>query len=178
MWIYIIKLIWLFLPAGLANMAPVIFRRIDFLNYPVDGGRLWQGKRIFGSHKTWRGLFFGFVSALVFIYIQKWLAPYMPSFTMVDYQANNIWLLGLLLATGALFGDLIRSFFKRRVDIVPGESWPPFDQLDWIIGSLFFISFYIKLSWDMWLVSLALALILHPAFNYLGYLLKFKKKKL
>ena len=178
MWIYILKLIWLFLPAGFANMAPVLFRRINFLNYPVDGGKLLGDKRIFGNHKTWRGLFFGLVSALVFIYIQRWLAPYMPSFIMVDYQANNIWLLGILLASGALLGDLVRSFFKRRVNIVPGEPWPPFDQLDWIIGSLFFISFYIRLSWDMWLVALVLALILHPSVNYLGYLLKLKKGKI
>ena len=177
MWIYIIKLIWLFLPAGMANMAPVIFRRINFLNYPVDGGKLMDGKRIFGSHKTWRGLFFGFVSALILIYIQQWLYPYVESISIIDYSKSNIWLLGILLASGALLGDLIRSFFKRRVNIVPGEPWPPFDQLDWIIGSLFFISFYITLSWDVWLVSLVLALILHPAVNYLAYLLKLQKGK-
>ena len=92
MWIYIIKLIWLFLPAGMANMAPVIFRRINFLNYPVDGGKLMDGKRIFGSHKTWRGLFFGFVSALILIYIQQWLYPYVESISIIDYSKSNIWL--------------------------------------------------------------------------------------
>ena len=175
MWIYIIKLIWLFLPAGFANMAPVLFRRINFLNYPVDGGSLWRGKRIFGSHKTWRGLFFGLISALAVVYIQQLLYPYVQSITMLDYQVNNIWLLGLLLAMGSLLGDLIRSSFKRRVNIIPGEPWFPFDQLDWMLGSLFFISFYIKLSWDVWLVSLVLALILHPAINYLAFLLKLQK---
>ena len=144
MWIYILKLLWLFLPAGFANMAPVLFRRINFLNYPVDNGKLFNGKRIFGGHKTWRGLFFGVVSALIIVYIQQLLYPYVQSITMLDYQQSNIWLLGLLLAAGALLGDLVRSFFKRRVNVMPGEPWPPFDQLDWMVGSLFCISFYIK----------------------------------
>ena len=39
---------------------------------------------------------------------------------------------------GALIGDIIESFFKRRVGIERGKNWIPFDQLDFILGVLFF----------------------------------------
>ena len=39
---------------------------------------------------------------------------------------------------GALLGDIVESFFKRRVGRKRGENWIPFDQLDFILGVLFF----------------------------------------
>jgi CDP-2,3-bis-(O-geranylgeranyl)-sn-glycerol synthase len=39
---------------------------------------------------------------------------------------------------GALLGDIIESFFKRRVGRKRGEDWIPFDQIDFILGVLFF----------------------------------------
>jgi len=35
-------------------------------------------------------------------------------------------------------GDIIESFFKRRIGKKRGESWVPFDQLDFILGVLLF----------------------------------------
>jgi CDP-2,3-bis-(O-geranylgeranyl)-sn-glycerol synthase len=37
---------------------------------------------------------------------------------------------------GALFGDITKSFFKRRVGKNRGEDWIPFDQIDFIAGAL------------------------------------------
>ena len=42
------------------------------------------------------------------------------------------------LCFGALMGDIIESFFKRRIGKKRGEDWIPFDQLDFILGVLFF----------------------------------------
>jgi len=39
---------------------------------------------------------------------------------------------------GALIGDIVESFFKRRIGKVRGQDWIPFDQLDFILGALFF----------------------------------------
>ena len=54
--------LWFFLPAGLANGAPVIANKVPLINKwitPLDFGKTWGGKRIFGSNKTWRGLVVG-----------------------------------------------------------------------------------------------------------------------
>jgi CDP-2,3-bis-(O-geranylgeranyl)-sn-glycerol synthase len=43
-------------------MSPVLVRRrFSVLAIPIDGGRTLGGKRIFGDHKTWRGLLAGIV---------------------------------------------------------------------------------------------------------------------
>ena len=34
----------------------------------------------------------------------------------------------------------LKSFFKRRIDIPPGASWPVFDQLDFFVGAYVFLS--------------------------------------
>jgi CDP-2,3-bis-(O-geranylgeranyl)-sn-glycerol synthase len=40
------------------------------------------------------------------------------------------------ISMGALFGDIVESFFKRRIGKERGESWYPFDQLDFVLGAL------------------------------------------
>jgi CDP-2,3-bis-(O-geranylgeranyl)-sn-glycerol synthase len=91
--------------------------------------------------------------------------------------------LGFLLAFGALAGDAIKSFAKRRVGhmsggkatgIPSGKSWFPFDQIDYIVGALL-------LSWPVLQPSLALvaAIVvmyfgLHLVATYLGYRLGLK----
>ena len=54
--------LWFFLPAGLANAAPVFASRIpksEKLALPLDFGKSFRGKRIFGENKTFRGLLAG-----------------------------------------------------------------------------------------------------------------------
>jgi CDP-2,3-bis-(O-geranylgeranyl)-sn-glycerol synthase len=42
------------------------------------------------------------------------------------------------LCFGALLGDIVESFFKRRIGRDRGQDWIPFDQLDFIVGALVF----------------------------------------
>jgi len=174
---YILQIIYLFLPAGFANMAPVIFKWIPFLNYPVDFNKKFKGNIIFGSHKTYRGFFFGILTAILVTYIQKICYLNTLEYNLIDYSKINIILFGFLVGFGALFGDLIRSFFKRRMNTQPGKPWFPFDQIDWVIGSWLFILIYIDNSLKIIFTAIILSLILHPLVNYIGYLLKFKKNK-
>ena len=54
--------------------------------------------------------------------------------TLVDYGKVDFILLGALMGGGALIGDLVKSFIKRRLNQPPGKPWFPWDQLDWIAG--------------------------------------------
>ena len=49
----------------------------------------------------------------------------------------------LSLCFGALLGDIVESFFKRRAGKERGEDWIPFDQLDFLLGALF-LSFLVS----------------------------------
>ena len=175
--IYFLKIIWFFLPAAIANMSPVLFKWINFLNYPIDLNKTFLKKPIFGKNKTFRGFFFGIIMAILFAYIQVLLYPISKPISLINYNQINFILLGFLLGFGALFGDLIKSFIKRQLNIEPGKSLVPLDQIDWIIGSIVFIFAYIQLSSIQIITAVIMLGLLHPVINILGYLLKIKKNK-
>lgn len=148
-------------------MSPVLFKRVDFLNYPVN-------KKLLGNHKTWRGLFFGILMAVITVFIQKNMFPDIP-FKLLDYNIVNPLTVGPLLGTGALIGDMVKSFFKRRIGIRPGNSWIPFDQTDWIIGANLFLLIYTNIGIEKIAISIVMMGVLHPFFNLIGFMLKLQK---
>ncbi len=167
----ILQTFWLLLPAGVANMSPVLFKKINFLNYPVDLGMKFRKKPLFGKNKTYRGFFFGTLMSILTVYIESLF----HLDNIIGY--NNIILLGLLLGFGALLGDVIESFFKRQLDIKPGKSLIPFDQIDWVLGSIILTGFVYFIPLNVIITSIILFGILHPLINLLGFLMKIKKNK-
>lgn len=174
----ILKSIWLILPAAVANISPVLFKWLPLLNRPVDGGKLFRNKPLFGRNKTYRGFLVGTLMAIVIVYIQTLFANRMDIYSILNYQQVNVWYVGFLFGFGALFGDIIKSFFKRQAGINFGKSWPPFDQIDWIIGSLVFIHlFYQAIPWQIWITGTILFGTLHPIVNIVGYWLGIKRSR-
>ncbi|MDD3284240.1 MAG: CDP-archaeol synthase [Patescibacteria group bacterium] len=173
----ILKLIWLFLPASIANITASIFRSVNFLNYPIDFGFKFREKPLLGKNKTFRGFLFGVLIAIFCVFLQKFFYASTISISMIDYSNINIVLLGFLLGFGALFGDSFKSFFKRQKNIDSGKSWIPFDQIDWIVGAVIFVSFYVNLSFKDCAIAIIFFGAIHPIFNLIGYVLGFQKNK-
>ena len=150
----IIATIILFLPAYIANSTPVVLGG----GPAIDGGRLWSdGKPILGTNKTIRGCVTGILAGSIVGFVQGNLVG------------------GFAQATGAILGDLISSFMKRRIDYVPGSSMPFVDQLD-------FITLAVVLSYPFQatnLLSVVIIMIItvpiHYISNYVAWLLKLKK---
>ena len=141
--------LWYLLPAALGNHAascgnrlwlPAIFKNgLSKLARPVDFGAQWRGKEVFGKNKTWRGLLVGVAAGMLTAGVQALLffkTDFFKYNTLVDYGKINFVLLGGLMGGGALAGDLVKSFIKRRVNVPPGKPWFPWDQLDWIMGAM------------------------------------------
>jgi CDP-2,3-bis-(O-geranylgeranyl)-sn-glycerol synthase len=119
----ILSILYLFLPAMVANIVPVLADHDNFLrplNKPLDGRLDWQGKRIFGDHKTVRGVVVGVIAG-----------------SLIGFLQGNL-LLGIGMSIGALWGDACKSFVKRRFNIQPGTPWMPWDQVDFVIGAIIF----------------------------------------
>ena len=138
----VLQVLWLFVPAYLANMSPVFVQGwFQRLAMPIDGGRSFRGKRIFGDHKTWRGLLAGIVVGTAAYELQRLLheAGFATGLALLDYADDPV-LPGFLMGLGTGVGDAVKSFFKRRIDIPPGASWPVFDQLDFFAGAYLFVS--------------------------------------
>ncbi len=179
MLILILKSIYFVLPAYLANMMPVFFARLhwlEFINRPIDSGMKFRGQELFGNHKTWRGLVAGIIGGIIvsMILASVYFLPFFHNLSLFDY--SHYWLaFGALAGAGAIIGDLIKSFFKRRINIASGSSWPVFDQLDFILGFFLFTAIIVWPGWSIFITACLLTLLLHPLANIIGKLLKLKK---
>ncbi len=159
------KALYFFLPAYIANMAPVLVKKVPFLNRPVHA-------RLLGGHKTWRGLVAAVLAGGVVFWLQK--IAYQAGFrslAVIDYADFSV-LLGFLLGAGAIVGDLVKSYYKRKEGIKPGHSWIPFDQLDFVVGGIVGSFFLYVPPARIVLVLLVVSPLLHVLFHYIGYLLK------
>ncbi|QQS64800.1 CDP-archaeol synthase [Candidatus Saccharibacteria bacterium] len=142
----VIDALYFFLPAGLANMAPVFATLVPGLkniNAPLDFGRSYRGRRIFGSNKTLRGIvsggLLGSLTALAQFYASK------PELLSAQSLGRCL-LCGGAMGLAALLADAIKSFFKRQIGVAPGKPWIPFDQTDYILGGLLVSIQFVHLS--------------------------------
>ena len=148
--------LYLFLPAYVSNMTPVVVRKWNIFSKPLS-------KKHFGAHKTWRGLIFGVVAAIMVAGLQAWLWPSI-------FAKSSQWLaIGFLLGFGALFGDAVKSFFKRKIGIKPGGKWNPRDQIDYVIGALLFVSIIDFPGWTAVAIILIVSYIFHFVVSRIGY---------
>ena len=177
----ILFVLWFFLPAGLANATPIFAAQLPYLkdwSFPLDGYMTFRGKRVFGEHKTLRGLLSGILVGVVTAYLQVVLYEQLPlvrTFVSLDYTAIHPLLLGALAYTGALAGDALKSFVKRQGGVAPGKRWFPWDQLDYILGGIVFTCWYVPLSFSHYLLLGLVWFLLHPLSTFIGYELKLKE---
>lgn len=108
-------IIRLLLMLVVANAVPVLLEMLlgERFAWPLDAGRRFvDGRRLFGAHKTVRGLL-GAVAAT----------------TLIAPVAGLDHIYGALFGLLAMAGDLASSFIKRRADFAPGSTRPLLDQL-------------------------------------------------
>ena len=176
-------LVWLFTPAGIANMSPVFAKNIPLLKkykQPVDFGKTYRGKRLLGDNKTVRGFSAGTLLATGCGILQVILASNWAFFAeitdVIDYQSWVAVLFAAVVGFGALVGDSIASFAKRQLDIAAGESWFPFDQIDFIAGALVFSLAFFTLPFEYYIVAFGLALVLHLVVKFIGWIVGLEDK--
>ena len=181
----ILQTLWLFLPALLGNMAPPLVRNyFSFLAKPIDFGLKFRGKRLLGNNKTLRGLVCGVLVGIIIAGLQKLLYTYdvldsssvFQWLSVLDYGTVNFILLGFLLSFGALFGDIIESFFKRQLGIKPGKPFFPFDQVDFLLGAILFLLIIFNPGWRIIVALLVLGILLHLLTNLIGYFIGVNKR--
>ncbi|MCX8171745.1 MAG: CDP-2,3-bis-(O-geranylgeranyl)-sn-glycerol synthase [Candidatus Bathyarchaeota archaeon] len=153
-------------PAYCANASPVIFGG----GKPIDCGKKFiDGKPIFGPHKTYRGFVFGLIIGTLVGYIQEFIAP------TYGLPAGSI-LRGFTLSLGALIGDLMGSFIKRRLNFRPGAPLPVIDQVSFVVFALLF-SLAVEpssISFAGAVLIIILTAPIHILVNFIAYLLRLK----
>lgn len=153
--IWIAETIYMYLPAYIANATPVILGGGGAL----DGGRRWlDGKPLLGDHKTVRGAVSGLAAGSVVGIIQ--MRP----------------LFGILLSVGAIGGDILVSFIKRRIDLEPGAMFPVADQMGFIVLAVILASLVEPPTWERVVTIIAATLPIHYLTNVIAWLMKLKSK--
>ena len=166
----IIESVWFFLPAGIANMAPVIAQKLFGPGTPIN-------PHLFGTHKTWQGLISGTICGWLFFLLQVWLShvAFFARFSMINYNTTSS-LVGVALGFGAICGDMVKSLFKRYYGIPPGKPWIPFDQLDYVLGGVLFVSLLVVIPWLSLLTILIVYPLLHVLTNLTAYALRIRNE--
>lgn len=145
---------------------------------PIDFGcTCSDGRRFFGDGKTWRGLIAGILAGIAIGLVQIWTAGVYDLGSLPRQTLFSI----TLLSVGALLGDLVKSFFKRRVGKERGAEWPVADQYDLVVGAFLLLLvfdpawLFAEVSLAIFVCILILTPVLHRAVNIIGFLIKVKE---
>ena len=174
--------IYFMLPAYLANVSALVFGG----GKPLDFGRNFRdGRRIIGNGVTWRGTIIGTLIGTFIGILQGSVSAYygnvfslIPGITIIQGPIPTSILqgalVGLFLGGGALIGDAVGSFIKRRIGIERGKAAPFLDQLDFVIGALIFASLIVFIPLNMIIIILIISIVLHLLTNMIAYLIGMK----
>lgn len=164
----VLKLLYFYLPVALANMAPVLFKNnFKFLAKPIN-------EKLFGSHKTWRGIIVATIFGGLLYLLQYYLAYKYSVFNNLPFDYLSVgWWFGFVFAFLAIVGDSVKSFIKRRLNKKPGDRWIPWDQIDFLIPSTILVMIFFPFKLYYWLFII-IGIILHISVNRVCFWLKLK----
>ena len=170
----VLKAIVAFLPALIANCLPVLtVGKLIRETTPIDLNRKFiDGKPILGQSKSWEGFIVGVAGGGV------------VGLAYSIALGNTLWTAyGTFMGLGAMLGDTLNSFVKRRLNISSGEPFIPMDQLSFILVAYVLVkalNLDMLVKHDISLTELAIityvTLVLHPLTNLIAYKLGLKNK--
>ncbi|HKL29657.1 MAG TPA: CDP-2,3-bis-(O-geranylgeranyl)-sn-glycerol synthase, partial [Natrialbaceae archaeon] len=123
---------WSMLPAYVPNNVAVLAGG----GPPIDGGRTLGGRRLLGDGKTWRGTIAGVAGGATLALALDAGAPAVRDLSGIDAVPEFPLAIVVALPLGAMLGDILASFIKRRIDRERGAAVPGLDQLDFVVGAL------------------------------------------
>jgi CDP-2,3-bis-(O-geranylgeranyl)-sn-glycerol synthase len=173
----LITAFWLMLPAYLPNNCAVLFGG----GTPLDFGQtIHDGNRMLGDGKTFRGTIAGTLGGIIIGLLLNQFAPILglPSFGSGFSQLPVL----LGLSFGAMMGDIVAAFFKRRMGLKRGAQLFIIDQLDFVIGS-WVLTMVLAPTWfwqnftpTIMVLVLIITPILHRVMNIIGYRIGSKRE--
>ncbi len=150
--------LYLILPGLLGNLGAWTFGKINSFNYPIDFNIKFKGKRLFGKNKTFKGVLASIAIA-----------------SIVNFSLNSNAGLGAMMGFSVAFGDTLKSFFKRRLNIKEGKDWLPYDLFDLPIGYSLFIFPILKIKLLDIIICTTFAILITLLAQLVGKSLNIKK---
>lgn len=170
-------------PAYTANMGGLFFGG----GPPLDCNKNFiDGKRLIGDGVTLKGLILGSLSAMLVSLILWFFIHGLSLYSSSPLELQNLFdalnsknildfsFLGLFLGFGALIGDALGSFLKRRLNLDRGRPAPILDQTDFAIVALLFASLVVPIKLEFAIFVLLITIFLHLFANIFAYLIGMK----
>jgi len=168
-------------PLLVASLLSAVVLRFDLFSRvrrPIDAGRTFHGRRVFGDGKTWRGVLVAVVGCVTTVALQKYVLRVPDWLLLVDYRGIDEFVFGTTMGVGAMAGELPNSFVKRRLGIERGATARgvlalPFyiwDQVDLVTTVWPAMLPWVRPSALVVAMSFAIAFALHPLVSLIGYL--------
>jgi CDP-2,3-bis-(O-geranylgeranyl)-sn-glycerol synthase len=148
---------------------------------PIDMGRTFRGRRIFGANKMLRGfMMIAPASGVSFLLLSRFVPGPWP---LTGWQYAS---LGFSAGLGFMLGELPNSFIKRQLDIRPGSApqgiakWIVLlaDRTDSIIGMLLLMQLHVPVPGQTWIVLLGAGAAIHALFSFAMFHLGIKARAL
>ncbi len=157
------------------------FNWLTFLARPIDGGRTFRGRRLFGSNKTYRGVIAVGLGAAAGFGIQTILhqTTSVRSLALIDYYRLNWFFLGFAVGAAAMLSELPNSFIKRQLGIAPGTAGKGvagvlfylLDQVDLLLGMWLVLALVVEVTLLRVLWSIVFLFFAHQVITIVGYAL-------
>lgn len=176
--------------AGVMHVLWLKWARAGVLMQPLDFGRTFRGRRIFGDNKRLRGLMAMPVAAAGVFAALGGLRGQLP-----EWLAQGLWqistghyaLLGLAAGLAFMLAELPNSFLKRQLRVAPGAipDWGAgrvlcalLDRLDSVLGVLIVVSLLLPTPVMTWVWVLLIGPGVHALFSALLYWVGVKERAL
>ena len=167
---FILSVIWFILPSYTSNsFAPFVNGK-----KPLDFNRNFLGHRILGNGKTIEGTLYGIIFGIFIGILQIQFFDFFQSISPLKLIEHSLSLV-FVLSFGAMLGDIIGAFIKRRYGLKRGSPAPLLDQLDFLIVALILSNIFIDITKQMLITLLIITPIIHKTANIIGFYIKVKK---
>lgn len=167
--------LWVALPTYIPNNVAVLAGG----GRPIDGGRHFRGARLLGDGKTWRGTIAGVLGGVAVALVLNRLVEPVGGLVGVELPVFPLQIV-LAFPVGALLGDILASFVKRRTGRARGSAFPLVDQLDFLVVALL-LGLVVAPEWmfsvftpAVFVALVVLTPLLHLLTNGIAYLLGLK----
>jgi hypothetical protein len=171
--------------AAILHMIVVKINLFAFLKIPLDFGKSFRGKRIFGDHKTLRGVILMILFSIIGVYFLQFLHlrfDAIRNLNILNFDQYSPVFYGVVFGLAYTLAELPNSFMKRQLNIQDGKQGNIInvllDQFDSPFGCLLTIAAFSDMSLQFFVLGSFFFLFLHMFFNFTLYLLKLRKNPL
>ena len=147
---------------------------------PLDGGRTWRGRRLFGDNKTFRGFVVMVPATALSFALLAAAWPHSAADHLWTLSAAEYGGLGAWAGFGFMAGELPNSFLKRQLGVAPGATAAGriggpllalVDRCDSVVGAMLFLSLIVPVPITTWALVALIGPALHGCFSVAVFLL-------